>query len=276
MLGESFIHLLKYRQEDAHSPDITRASFTPPTNSRQDPYSLSKVKDIPLPVKPALSDVKHVEKRSGYIPPKPSPDLYLSKPCVSLSQSLEPSNALYEKCQTNPLQLSSLSDSKEFHIDSVEQQEWHTSNVDDSSPKQLRFIPQQADVPDDGYLVMDSSIMLNGEPPTNSMINGYLDRKLQEVYSQYLQERLACPGSSPGCSLLPLLPQPSLPQLSQQAYLDSSLDIEARPNQMTHNVTTSQGHHSQRVSSAFSSPVLRISNVEQPKRPGHCDSVVNV
>uniref|UniRef100_W5L251 Sodium/hydrogen exchanger n=1 Tax=Astyanax mexicanus TaxID=7994 RepID=W5L251_ASTMX len=33
------------------------------------------------------------------------------------------------------------------------------------------------------------------------MINGYLDRKLQEVYSQYLQERLTCPGSSPGYSL---------------------------------------------------------------------------
>ncbi|KAL7886330.1 hypothetical protein AOLI_G00066250 [Acnodon oligacanthus] len=267
MLGESFIHLLKYRQEDAHSPDITRASFSPPTKSRQGPYSRSQVEDIPLPVKSASSDVKHVEKRSGA--PKSSPDLCLSKPCVSLSQNLDPSNALNEKHQRNPLQLSSLSDSEEFHFDSVKEQEWHTSYVDDSSPKQLRFIPQQADVPDDGYLVMDSSIMLNGEPPTNSMINGYLDRKLQEVYSQYLQERLACPGSSPGCSLLPLLPQPSLPQLSQQAYLDSSLDIDARPNQMTHNITTSQGHHSQRASSVFSSPVLRISNVEQPKRPGH-------
>ncbi|KAI4886918.1 hypothetical protein NFI96_030434 [Prochilodus magdalenae] len=225
MLGESFIQLLKYRQDDTHLPNIIRAPFTPP--------SLSQVKDIPTPVKPALSDI---EKQSRAKAPNYSPELYFSNPHGSLSQSLSASNALNEKSQTYPLQLMSTSESQELYF-----QEWQTSDVGDSSPQQLQVIPQQAQVPDDGYLVMDSSIMLNGELPTNSMINGYLDRKLQEVYSQYLQERLACPGSSPGSSLLPLLPQSSLLQLSHQAYLDTSLEIEAK---ITHNLTTSQVQHS--------------------------------
>ncbi|XP_072519704.1 uncharacterized protein [Salminus brasiliensis] len=266
MLGESFIHLLKYRQEDSLSPGVTRASLTSSTDSVHGPGSYSQVQETPASDKPALSDVTYEVKQSGSQDPHPSPDLYFCKTYVNLSQSLPTSNALND---SPDMQLKGISESQK-NLLSMKPQEWHTSDMDESAPQQLRFIPEQAHIPDNGYLVMDSSIMLNGEPPTNSMINGYLDRKLQEVYSQYLQERLACPGSSPGCSLFPLLRQPSLPQLSEQAYMDSSLDPEARPNQVPP-LATSQGHLSQRASSNFSSPVLRISNAEQPKRPVHPD-----
>ncbi|KAG9271921.1 hypothetical protein AMEX_G12859 [Astyanax mexicanus] len=271
MLGESFIHVLKYRQDGSFAPDTARASLTSSTDSGYYSSPHSQVKDSPASQKPPVSDVMPVEKQSGSQGPHPSSDPYFCNTYANLSQSLPTSNAFNDTYQTFPdLPLLSNSHSqKDLHSISP-QQGWLTTDVDESAPQQLRFIPEQTHLPDNGYLVMDSSIMLNGEPPTNSMINGYLDRKLQEVYSQYLQERLTCPGSSPGYSLLPLLPQPSLPPLSQQNYPDSSLDPETRPSQVPP-LTTSQGNLSQRASSNFSSPVLRISNAEQPRRPGHSD-----
>lgn len=99
---------------------------------------------------------------------------------------------------------------------------------------------------------MDSSITLNGEPATNSMLNIYLDQKLQEVYSQYLQERLTRPESSLGPSLLPQFHQPSLNQIIPLHSTDVSLEPETRPCQKS---------IGRRYSSHFSTPVLRISDV---------------
>lgn len=122
-------------------------------------------------------------------------------------------------------------------------------------------------VPDNGYLVMDSSITLQGgEPLTNSMLNGYLESKLTEVYSQYLQERLVRPGTSPRWSLLvPLPPGYVVQQLSHQVALEQGLEVdEARSLVLSYMHT--QGGDSRVVSSHFSSPVLRISQAEE-KRP---------
>lgn len=122
-------------------------------------------------------------------------------------------------------------------------------------------------VPDNGYLVMDSSITLQGrEPLTNSMLNGYLESKLTEVYSQYLQERLVHPGTSPRWSLLaPLPPGYVVQQLSHQVALEQGLEVdEARSLVLSYMHT--QGGDSRVVSSHFSSPVLRISQAED-KRP---------
>lgn len=187
------------------------------------------------------------------------------KPYVSLSQP-EEINTILDNLSFD-LQLNSITGTKQIYPHSTKLQDWYISDLLNSIPQQLQFIPpsgslKQDDIPDDGYLVMDSSIMLNGEPPTNSMLNGYLDKKLQEVYSQYLQERLACPGSSPGCSLLPPFHQASLLQLSQPLNMDSSLEPETRQ---------SQGAVSQRASSNFSSPILRISNAEEQIRPRHSE-----
>lgn len=193
-------------------------SFSPSADCVHESYTLVQVKG---------SDVKPVQKLSKAKVPHNGPDLYISnhdgKPYVSPSQ-LEESNTILDNLSLD-LRLNSITESKKVHPLSH----------------------------DDGYLVMDSSIMLNGEPPTNSMLNGYLDKKLQEVYSQYLQERLTCLGSSPGCSLLPPFHQTSLIQLSQPLNMDSSLEPETRQ---------CQGAVSQRASSNFSSPVLRISNAE--------------
>ncbi|XP_053091603.1 uncharacterized protein LOC113542846 isoform X2 [Pangasianodon hypophthalmus] len=254
MLGEGFILMLNYREEAIQSPDITWTSYSP-ADCALESYTLAQVKG---------SDVRPVQKLSKSKAPHHRPDLYISnhdeKPYVSLSLP-EESNTILDNLSLD-LQLNSITESKQVYPHSPKPQEWHISDLVNSIPQQLHFIPasvplKQDDIPDDGYLVMDSSIMLNGEPPTNSMLNGYLDKKLQEVYSQYLQERLACPGSSPGCSLLP-----SFHQTSLGLNLDSSLEPETKQ---------SQGAVSQRASSNFSSPVLRISNAEEPIRPRHSE-----
>ncbi|KAG7329076.1 hypothetical protein KOW79_007250 [Hemibagrus wyckioides] len=206
------------------------------------------------------SVVRPVQKLSESKSPHHRSDLYISnhdeKPYVSLSQP-EESNAIFDNLSLD-LQLNTITDSKQVYPLSTKPREWHISDPINSVPLQHHFIPasvplKQDDIPDDGYLVMDSSIMLNGGPPTNSMLNGYLDKKLQEVYSQYLQERLTYPGSSPDCSLLHPFQQKSLIHLSQPLNMDSSLEPETRQ---------SQGAVSQQASSNFSSPVLRISNAE--------------
>lgn len=223
------------------------ASFSPSADCVHETHTLAQVKG---------RDVRPVQKLSKAKVPYNRPDLYISnhdgKPFVSPSQP-EESNTILDKLSLD-LQLNSITESKKVHPLSTKPQEWHINSI----PQQLHVIPvsvplKQDDITDDGYLVMDSSIMLNGEPPTNSMLNGYLDKKLQEVYSQYLQERLTCPGSSPGCSLLPPFQPTSLIQLSQPLNMDSSLEPETRQ---------CQGAVSQRASSNFSSPVLRISNAE--------------
>ncbi|XP_026860755.1 uncharacterized protein LOC113574200 [Electrophorus electricus] len=244
MLGESFIHVLKYRQEEPHLPDISRPSFNPPADNHYSSFPLTQ-EDIPASVQPTVTAVRHTLKQSRSKAPCAGPGLHSSicESHLSPRHSQDPGDLLERFGSTYlDLQPRSLS---EIQV--------HPHSSTDCEPRQLQSIPaEQACVPDDGYLVMDSSIMLNGEPPTNSMLNGYLDRKLLEVYSQYLQERLVCLGSSLACSMLPPLPQASLLQLSQQMNLELSLE-------------PGQGIPSQKVSSHFSSPVLRISNAEQPK-----------
>ncbi|KAF7707181.1 uncharacterized protein LOC124386180 [Silurus meridionalis] len=257
MLGESFIFMLNYREQAICSPDIKLASFSPSADCVPGSYTLAQVKG---------SNAKPVQKPSKSKGPHQRPDPFMSnhdeKPYVSLSQP-DQSTTILGNLSPFP-QLTSITESKQVYPHSPKPQEWHISDMINFS-QELQPIPpsvplKQDDIPDDGYLVMDSSITLNGEPPTNSMLNGYLDKKLQEVYSQYIQERLAYPGSSPGCSLLSPFHQTSLLQLSQPLNIDSSLEPETRQ---------SQGAISQRASSNFSSPVLRISNTEESIRPRH-------
>ncbi|XP_076878813.1 uncharacterized protein LOC143527463 [Brachyhypopomus gauderio] len=244
MLGESFIHVLKYRQEETHLTDISRQPSTCPAHTRP----TIPQEDVPAPVQPSLTGARQELKQSWSEVPPAVPDLYSNREShVILRDSQDPGKDL------NILSSTYLSK----QTTSVLEGQFHAGSLVDSAPRNLRSIPaEEACVADDGYLVTDSSIALNGEPPTNSMLNGYLDRKLREVYSQYLQERLACPGSSPVCSMLPPLSQASLLQLSLQLNLEWSLEL---------------GPASQRLSSHFSSPLLRIS--EQPKYSRKPDNV---
>ncbi|KAM9375361.1 uncharacterized protein KZ484_007952 [Pholidichthys leucotaenia] len=119
---------------------------------------------------------------------------------------------------------------------------------------------------DQGYLVMGASenisMDLPGsqlEPMSNSLLNGLLEKQLEEVYMQHLTDNLARCHSHLANSLLHgLVPPPSQgPDL-----LGSSLEEPKADSNNTFSYRNT--HKSVPCSSNFSSPVLRISERENP------------
>lgn len=117
-------------------------------------------------------------------------------------------------------------------------------------------------IPDQGYLVMGSSpsldVQLLGlEPMSNSLLNGLLEKQLDEVYRQYLTDSLARCNSQLGQSLLHgLVP---LPQPGGEAQASDSLEVslEGVPSKDRSSLISYLN-----TNSHFSSPVLRISDAE--------------
>ncbi|KAG9341678.1 hypothetical protein JZ751_018742 [Albula glossodonta] len=118
---------------------------------------------------------------------------------------------------------------------------------------------------DEGYLVMDTSITLDKRKPlSNSMLNGYLESKLLDLYRQHLQDSLARCGFP---SVPPTVVLPSVDQLSQQLSLEQGLEASVARDVVTNYLSSLRtGAGVSAVSSHFSSPVLRISNPDQRKK----------
>lgn len=123
-------------------------------------------------------------------------------------------------------------------------------------------VPTQPDLtPDQGYLVMGGSVNISvdiPEPRTNSMLNGMLERKLEEVYLQHLTENLARCNSNLGHSLLHGLVPP--PQPSSRAPDSLMVGIEERSTYgRDKTISYLNTNNDVTCSSNFSSPMLRIS-----------------
>lgn len=113
--------------------------------------------------------------------------------------------------------------------------------------------------PDEGYLVMESVQGPGWERRlTNSMLNGYLEIQMLEVFCQHMHNMACCGSSLPGTDVMPTLVPTSLTipkeQSSNQEELDSSSKKAVRYLSACSAPATSH----------FSSPVLRISEAEQP------------
>ncbi|XP_075999545.1 uncharacterized protein LOC142992885 [Genypterus blacodes] len=127
--------------------------------------------------------------------------------------------------------------------------------------------PQSSPAPDQGYLVMGGgvniSLDLPGsglEPMSNSVLNGLLEKQLDEVYLQHLTDNLARCNSYLGNSLLHGLvppPQPGRPQQGPDS-LEAGLD-DGPAGEGQQKISYLNTHNLGPCSSNFSSPVLRIS-----------------
>lgn len=119
---------------------------------------------------------------------------------------------------------------------------------------------------DQGYLVMGASVNVNLdqagsvlEPLSNSLLNGLLDKQLEEVYLQHLTDNLARCSSHLGNSLLHGLVPP--PQPSHQLRGLDSLEVGLGAENDT-KISYMSTHNLAHCSSNFSTPVLRISEAE--------------
>ncbi|CAK6974198.1 uncharacterized protein si:dkey-237j10.2 [Scomber scombrus] len=125
-------------------------------------------------------------------------------------------------------------------------------------------------IPDQGYLVMGASVNVSLdlpgsglEPMSNSVLNGLLDKQLEEVYLQHLTENLARCSSNIGNSLLHGLVPP--PQPSSEPRGPDSLEAgleEGSGEDSDRKISYLSTQNLPPCSSNFSSPVLRISEAE--------------
>lgn len=125
-------------------------------------------------------------------------------------------------------------------------------------------------IPDQGYLVMGPSLSISLdlpgsvlEPMSNSVLNGLLDKQLEEVYMQHLTDNLARCNSHLGNSLLHGLVPPPKPssQLQGLDSLEASLE-EGTRGDSGKKISYLNTQNLVPCSSNFSSPVLRISDAD--------------
>lgn len=125
-------------------------------------------------------------------------------------------------------------------------------------------------IPDQGYLAMGGSVNISLdlpgsglEPMSNSVLNGLLDKQLEEVYMQHLTDNLARCNSHLGNSILHDLVPPPQPicQLQEPDSLDVSLE-EASEGNRGKKISYLSTQNLVPCSSNFSSPVLRISEAD--------------
>lgn len=124
---------------------------------------------------------------------------------------------------------------------------------------------------DDRYMEMDTSLQALGsmrglDRLSNSMLNGYLETKLLEVYRQHLQDSLARSGGeavSPGMVVPAVMPGSPAATPSGVQWVSQ----EQRPEGSIHYLSTC----GLRSNSHFSSPELRISDIH----PNHVKKGIN-
>lgn len=119
---------------------------------------------------------------------------------------------------------------------------------------------------DEGYLVIESMRGLGKEQRlTNSMLNGFLETQLMEVYRQHMQDSLArCGSSSLSASVVPGM----CSNLST-----SDRNKTAQGNELHSNQSQSSVRYlstcSVPLTSHFSTPMLRISYQQEPESRSH-------
>ncbi|KAG9282186.1 hypothetical protein AMEX_G807 [Astyanax mexicanus] len=127
--------------------------------------------------------------------------------------------------------------------------------------------------PDEGYLVIESMKGPGSEPRlTNSMLNGYLENQLMEVYRQHMQDSLArCASSSLTASVVPALVPSNLSTSDNQTTNQGDrMDSNSSHSSVRYLSTCSAP-----PTSHFSSPVLQISYPQEENSLTHPEPALN-
>ncbi|CAJ1058280.1 uncharacterized protein si:dkey-237j10.2 [Xyrichtys novacula] len=280
MLAEGFLRALHYREERKLTSDskLRKSQTCSPTEPKSCTLSDSSSTDSQTDAAEAGPDQKELDPHqfqgprvmpqgsSGLFIPGSSPALQLDpdfplclEDCSLLEQYPDLQVADSGRISQNPRVILTHNALPEVS----DRPEW-------SARQELRGEPVTS-IPDQGYLVMGASVNtsldLPGsrlEPMSNSVLNGLLEKQLEEVYMQHLTDNLARCNSNFGNSLLHGLVPPPQPrsQLSGPDSLDVSLEESA--NDSSKKISYLNTHNLAPCSSNFSSPVLRISEADTP------------
>ncbi|XP_008283174.1 uncharacterized protein LOC103359557 [Stegastes partitus] len=274
MLAEGFLRVLRYREERKF------ASTYKQKNRQKTPhYSDSTLTDS--------TDRQRLSAQTGPNPEElDSTDAQLLHGSVGLSiPGSSPANTLHAVCIEDCSLLEQYPDLQVADSGRISQNPLRNTLIQHDpyihcpipdiypEPAALQEPPGDAgsSIPDQGYLVMGASVNISLdlpgsglEPMSNSVLNGLLEKQLEEVYMQHLTDNLARCNSHLGNSLLHGLvppPQPGRPPRGPDS-LEASLEASSEDNRNKISYLSTQNLVP--CSSNFSSPVLRISESDNP------------
>ncbi|XP_072288485.1 uncharacterized protein [Eucyclogobius newberryi] len=247
MLGEAFLRVLKYRDSDTDVENKSRSNRREADGERD-----NAAKTGPL------TYITHFPggQRQAPVPNRGPPGLLI--PGRPINRPPDPVLvdcsllALYPDLQvadSGPIPAAAKSASPQPLISPP-------VNIPVHHPDQDQDLDQ-----DQGYLVMGDNVNVSVDVPelrTNSVLNGMLEKKLEEVYLQHLTENLARCHSNLGNSILHGLVPP--PQPNGRGLEDSLMvSVEEASTSSERTISYLHTRNAGPCSSNFSSPVLRIS-----------------
>ncbi|KAK2849433.1 hypothetical protein Q5P01_009267 [Channa striata] len=281
MLGEGFLRLLRYREERNYASRRHKTqTHSHRTDSRDSVHPASESSDIQADSAEAGPKLEELDSNLpqglrvvpqgpvGLSIPGSSPALLVDPDflpvynCSLLDQYPDLQVVDSGRISNNPLRATLSQQDLYSSLSELQQPEWPVQQEPQDDPIS----------PDQGYLVMGASVNISLdlpgsglEPMSNSVLNGMLDKQLEEVYMQHLTDNLARCNSHLGNSLLHGLVPPPQP-CSQPQGPDSRLTSLEEGSEMDSNKKISYLSTQNLVpfSSNFSSPVLRISETENP------------
>ncbi|MEQ2191923.1 hypothetical protein XENOCAPTIV_004457 [Xenoophorus captivus] len=277
MLAEGFLRLMSYRekrkfaaaskrkgcQRSTQCPHPVRCSVSDPNFANPQIHSAEAEPNQEEPESNQPQGLRVVPQVPGLLIPGCSPAATLSPICIEDCSLLEhyPDLQVADSGRISHNPPRPVGNQEDFNFQ---------ANVPEVY---LQTEAKQESIPDQGYLVMGASESISLdlprsglEPMSNSVLNGLLEKQLEEVYMQHLTDNLARCNSHFGQSILHGLVPP--PHTGCRSHGSDSLEASL--------VEDSRGDNSDKInylstqnlvpcSSTFSSPVLRISEVDNPQ-----------
>ncbi|XP_070693245.1 uncharacterized protein [Pempheris klunzingeri] len=281
MLAEGFLRVLRYREERKFvsasklKRSQTHTHCTDPLNCIQSDSDSTGLQADSAEAGPKQEEVDATDFQGLKVPEGPVGPVGLSIPRGSPVFLLNPDfTVCLDDCslleQYPDLQVADSGRISNNLLRATAAQQGFVSEVS-CQPEWAQQEPQGEPVSlisDQGYLVMGASVNISLDLPesglermSNSVLNGLLDKQLEEVYMQHLTDNLARCNSHLGNSLLHGLVPPPQPSSQPHHSLEASLEGDLAGDSgkkisylSTQNVVP--------CSSNFSSPVLRISEAD--------------
>ncbi|TMS17828.1 hypothetical protein E3U43_001897 [Larimichthys crocea] len=282
MLAEGFLRVLRYREERKFASAAklkssqTRAHCTAPSNCVTSDTNSAGQQTDPPEAGPNQEELDPNQFQGLRV--MPHGPVGLSIPGYPPGLTLDPDIAVcLDDCslleQYPDLQVADSGRIPHNPLRHIIDQQDFVSEVSNKPEWAVQQEPQGetlTSIPDQGYLVMGASVNISMDlpdsglgPMSNSVLNGLLDKQLEEVYMLHLTDNLARCHSHLGNSLLHGLVPPPQPSSQEQGpdSLDACLEESSRADS-SKKISYLSTQNLVQCSSNFSSPVLRISEAD--------------